>query len=148
MLKFYQNTNTNATRQARESLEGWGIDFDIVRMDAGNGVFTKREFFKILSCLDTGVYTLLSTRSKTYEKVILGGEIDIDDLKLSEVYELIKMNPHILKTPIIVDYDEDRVVIGSDEDKLCKFNSLEFKRQRREDYRKKVEEVTTEDDIA
>lgn len=132
MLKFYQNASSTATRQAKDSLEEWELPYEVQRMDYE--MFTKQEFFKILACLDN-LNTLLSARSGTYKTIVTDNKLDLDNLKLSELYELIKENPTILKTPITVDYDSMRVVVGSDSDKLFQFNPMEVKRQQRASYR-------------
>lgn len=132
MLKFYQNSSSTATRQAKDFLEECELAYEVQKMDSE--MFTKNEFFKILACLDN-VNTLLSARSGTYKTIVTDNKLDLDSLKLSELYELIKENPTILKTPITVDYDNKRVVVGSDSDKLFQFNSMDIKRMQRASYR-------------
>ncbi len=132
MLKFYQNSSSTATRQAKDFLEECELAYEVQKMDSE--MFTKKEFFKILACLDN-VNTLLSARSGTYKTIVTDNKLDLDSLKLSELYELIKENPTILKTPITVDYENMRVVVGSDSDKLFQFNPMEIKRMQRASYR-------------
>lgn len=132
MLKFYQNSSSTATRQAKDFLEECELAYEVQKMDSE--MFTKKEFFKILACLDN-VNTLLSSRSGTYKTIVTDNKLDLDSLKLSELYELIKENPTILKTPITVDYENMRVVVGSDSDKLFQFNPMEIKRMQRASYR-------------
>lgn len=132
MLKFYQNSSSTATRQAKDYLEEWDLKYEVQKMDTD--MFTKQEFFKILSYLDN-VHTILSARSGTYKKIVTDNKLDLESLKLSELYELVKENPTILKTPLTVDYDNGRVVVGSDGDKLFQFNSMEVKRMQRAIYR-------------
>ncbi len=129
MLKFYQNSSSTATRQAKDFLEECELAYEVQKMDSE--MFTKKEFFKILACLDN-VNTLLSARSGTYKTIVTDNKLDLDSLKLSELYELIKENPTILKTPITVDYENMRVVVGS---KLFQFNPMEIKRMQRASYR-------------
>lgn len=132
MLKFYQNSSSTSTRQAKDFLEECELAYEVQKMDSE--MFTKKEFFKILACLDN-VNTLLSARSGTYKTIVTDNKLDLDSLKLSELYELIKENPTILKTPITVDYENMRVVVGSDSDKLFQFNPMEIKRMQRASYR-------------
>ena len=133
MLIFYQNTSSIATRTAKNFLDKQNLDYAVKRLDTS--IFTWEQFKKILSGVEGGVYSLISKRSSAYLKLVNEDGIDLEDLKLSELYELLRENTNLLKTPIVVNYDDLRVVVGSDEDKLFKFHDMSTKRAQRDHYR-------------
>lgn len=144
MLTFYQNTSSIATRTAKTYLEEQKLDYTVKRLDTS--IFTWEQFKRILEGVEGGVFSLISKRSAAYIKLVNEDGVDIEELKLSELYELLRANTNLLKTPIVVDYETLRVVIGSDEDKLFKFNDMAKKREQRNHYRNYSDYLDTHPD--
>ncbi|WP_084266121.1 Spx/MgsR family RNA polymerase-binding regulatory protein [[Mycoplasma] testudinis] len=73
---------------------------------------SEKHFKDILSMTENGVYDIISQRSK----FLSSNKIDIDELKISELIELIHQHPSIVKRPILLQYDKSglpkRLMIG------------------------------------
>ncbi|MCC5893179.1 Spx/MgsR family RNA polymerase-binding regulatory protein [Exiguobacterium sp.] len=66
------------------------------------------ELLTLLTLCDNGVESLLATRSQAFKQL----DVDVDDLKLSELLQLMSENPKLLKRPILTDGKE--VIVGYD----------------------------------
>jgi len=64
------------------------------------------ELKEILKRTPNGTDEILSTRSQLFKNL----DIDIEDLKVSELLELLSKDPRLLKRPIVI--DQESVVIG------------------------------------
>jgi len=69
---------------------------------------TVDELLQLLALCEDGVDTLLATRSQAFKQL----NVDVDDLKLSELLKLMSENPKLLKRPILTDGKE--VIVGYD----------------------------------
>lgn len=117
MIKLYQVTSNTVTRQARMFLNKYDLNFKTYKVC--EETFSFKDFCNILSLTDGGVYDLLSDRS-TYYKELRNKNFDFDSLKLSELHQLIIEHPSLLKTPIILNMDESKIVIGNNSEMMLK----------------------------
>lgn len=69
---------------------------------------TVDELLQLLAISEEGVDSLLATRSQAFKQL----DIDVEDLKLSELLKLMSENPKLLKRPILTDGKE--VIVGYD----------------------------------
>lgn len=69
---------------------------------------TVDELMQLLAISEEGVDSLLATRSQAFKQV----DVDVEDLKLSELLKLMSENPKLLKRPILTDGKE--VIVGYD----------------------------------
>ena len=69
---------------------------------------TVDELLQLLAISEEGVDSLLATRSKAFKQL----DVDVEDLKLSELLKLMSENPKLLKRPILTDGKE--VIVGYD----------------------------------
>lgn len=69
---------------------------------------TVDELLQLLAISEEGVDSLLATRSQAFTQL----DVDVEDLKLSELLKLISENPKLLKRPILTDGKE--VIVGYD----------------------------------
>ncbi|QLQ21720.1 MAG: transcriptional regulator Spx [Paracoccaceae bacterium] len=69
---------------------------------------TVDELLQLLAISEEGVDSLLATRSQTFKQL----DVDVEDLKLSELLKLMSENPKLLKRPILTDGKE--VIVGYD----------------------------------
>lgn len=69
---------------------------------------TVDELKTLLALSENGVDSLLATRSQAFKQL----DIDVEDLKLSELLKLMSENPKLLKRPILTDGNE--VIVGYD----------------------------------
>lgn len=73
------------------------------------------EIKEILRMTEDGTDEIISTRSKTFQKL----NVDLDSLPLQQLFELIQKNPGLLRRPIII--DEKRLQVGYNEDEIRRF---------------------------
>lgn len=69
---------------------------------------TVDELLQLLAISEEGVDFLLATRSQAFKQL----DVDVEDLKLSELLKLMSENPKLLKRPILTDGKE--VIVGYD----------------------------------
>lgn len=69
---------------------------------------TVDELLQLLAISEEGVDSLLATRSQAIKQL----DVDVEDLKLSELLKLMSENPKLLKRPILTDGKE--VIVGYD----------------------------------
>lgn len=73
------------------------------------------EIKNILRMTENGTEDIISKWSKAYQSL----KIDVDDLPMTELYELIRKTPGLLRRPIII--DDKRLQIGYNEDEIRRF---------------------------
>ena len=92
----------------------------------GHGIpFTERNIFSeplsmdevknILRMTENGTEDIISKRSKAYQSL----NINLDEMSMTELYDLIRKNPGLLRRPIIM--DDKRLQIGYNEDEIRRF---------------------------
>lgn len=114
---MYQTSSNSTTRKIRLFLQANQLDFKTIKICAET--FSLEDFYEILSLTEGGAFELISDRSTVY-KELKDNEFDFDSLKLSELYTLIIENPSLLKTPIVINKEDQRLVIGNDMELLAK----------------------------
>jgi regulatory protein spx len=73
------------------------------------------EIKEILRMTEDGTDEIISTRSKTFQKL----DVNLDAMPLQALFGLIKENPGLLRRPIII--DEKRLQVGYNEDEIRRF---------------------------
>jgi regulatory protein spx len=73
------------------------------------------EIKEILRMTEDGTDEIISTRSKTFQKL----DVNLDSMPLQDLFGLIKENPGLLRRPIII--DEKRLQVGYNEDEIRRF---------------------------
>ena len=73
------------------------------------------EIKEILRMTEDGTDEIISTRSKTFQKL----DVNLDAMPLQDLFRLIKENPGLLRRPIII--DEKRLQVGYNEDEIRRF---------------------------
>lgn len=74
------------------------------------------ELMDIIKLTHEGVQEILATRSETYKSL----DVDIDELKVSEVLKLLNEEPRLLRRPIIT--DGDSLIVGFNRNGLSKLS--------------------------
>lgn len=113
MVTLFTSPSCTSCRKAK----AWLIEHNIP--------FTERNIFSegltideikaILSMTEEGTEDIISTRSKTFQKL----NIDIDVLSLQDLYKIIQENPGLLRRPILM--DAKRLQVGYNEDEIRRF---------------------------
>ncbi|MGH1411365.1 MAG: Spx/MgsR family RNA polymerase-binding regulatory protein [Mycoplasma sp.] len=68
----------------------------------------KEDIKKIVNCSDNGFSDILSERSSSLKKL----NVNLEQMTSSQMIDLIHENPGILKRPIILQEDKNRVLVG------------------------------------
>ncbi|HAR6155486.1 TPA: transcriptional regulator Spx [Staphylococcus pseudintermedius] len=113
MVTLFTSPSCTSCRKAK----AWLQEHDIPYME--RNIFSEHltldEIKQILKMTEDGTDEIISTRSKTYQKL----NVDIDALPLQDLYAIIQDNPGILRRPIIL--DDKRLQVGYNEDEIRRF---------------------------
>ncbi|RDU37703.1 transcriptional regulator Spx [Neobacillus piezotolerans] len=113
MLNLYTSPSCTSCRKAKAWLEEHQIDY--VERNITKQPLTIEEIKEILRLTYEGTEEIISVNSKTFRKL----NIDLESLKLHELYQIITENPSMLRRPIIK--DEKRMNIGFNEEEIRSF---------------------------
>ncbi|GLO68432.1 transcriptional regulator SpxA [Oceanobacillus kimchii] len=113
MTTLYVTRSCTSCRKAKV----WFRDNDLpfVERNMISEPLTIDEIKEILRFTEYGTEEIISTRSKVFQEM----NIDLDQLRLKELYHLIGKYPAILKSPIII--DEKRMQVGFHEEEIRRF---------------------------
>ncbi|RRK11544.1 transcriptional regulator Spx [Lactiplantibacillus garii] len=113
MVILYTAPSCTSCRKAKVWLQTHDIDF------RERNLFTEplsiNEIKSILQLTEAGTEEIISTRSKAFQQL----DVDIDDLSLTQLYDLISRDPSLLRRPIML--DEKRLQVGYNEDEIRRF---------------------------
>ncbi|MFP3721177.1 transcriptional regulator SpxA, partial [Niallia circulans] len=73
------------------------------------------EIKEILRMTEDGTDEIISTRSKTFQKL----NVNLETMPLQDLFGIIQNNPGLLRRPIII--DEKRLQVGYNEDEIRRF---------------------------
>ncbi|ALC92002.1 ArsR family transcriptional regulator [Bacillus sp. FJAT-18017] len=113
MVNLYTSTSCTSCRRAKAWLEEHHIDY--VERNIIKQPLTVEEIKDILHLTEEGTDEIISVNSKTFKML----NIDLESLRLQDLFEIIKENPSLLKRPIIK--DEKRLNIGFNEEEIRSF---------------------------
>lgn len=105
-LMFYTYPSCTSCRKTKAFLQEQQLDVNErhIFRDAPS----VDELLALLALSEDGVDSLLATRSQAFKQL----NVDVDELKLSELLKLMSENPKLLKRPILTDGKE--VIVGYD----------------------------------
>ena len=121
MVKIYTTPSCSSCRKAKKWLDDHHIEYQEKNIFAFP--ITKDDIKLMLENTENGFEDIISKRSKYIQE----NNIDIDNLKVSELEKLIIENPSILKRPIIV--QDRKLQIGYNEDEIRVFIPQEIRQQ-------------------
>lgn len=113
MVTLYTSPSCTSCRKARVWLREHDIPFTERNIFAEP--LTMTEIKNILRMTENGTEDIISKRSKAYQAL----KVDVDSLSLTDLYELIRKTPGLLRRPIII--DDKRLQIGYNEDEIRRF---------------------------
>lgn len=105
-LMFYTYPSCTSCRKTKAFLQEQHLEVN--ERHIFRNAPTVDELMTLLALSENGVDSLLATRSQAFKQL----NIDVDDLKLSELLKLMSDNPKLLKRPILTDGNE--VIVGYD----------------------------------
>lgn len=113
MVTLYTSPSCTSCRKARAWLKEHGISF--TERNIFSEPLTMDEIKNILRMTENGTEDIISKRSKAYQSL----NVDLDELSMTDLYELIRKTPGLLRRPIIM--DDKRLQIGYNEDEIRRF---------------------------
>jgi regulatory protein spx len=113
MVTLYTSPSCTSCRKAKSWLEEHEIPY--TERNIFSEPLTMEEIKEILRMTEDGTDEIISTRSKTFQKL----DVNLDAMPLQELFGLIKENPGLLRRPIII--DEKRLQVGYNEDEIRRF---------------------------
>ncbi|WP_031547789.1 MULTISPECIES: transcriptional regulator SpxA [Salinicoccus] len=113
MVTLFTSPSCTSCRKAKAWLQEHEIPYN--ERNIFSEPLTLDEVKSILRMTEDGTDEIISTRSKTFQKL----NVDIDSLPMQELYTLIMENPGLLRRPIIM--DEKRLQVGYNEDEIRRF---------------------------
>lgn len=113
LVTLYTSPSCTSCRKAKLWLEENNIEY--VERNILAKAPTLEEIKEILRMTEDGTDEIISTRSKTFQQL----NVDLDNIKLQDLYELIQAHPGLLRRPIIM--DEKRLQVGYNEDEIRRF---------------------------
>ena len=113
MVTLFTSPSCTSCRKAKAWLQEHDIPY--TERNILSEHLTIDEIKQILKMTEDGTDEIISTRSKTYQKL----NVDIDSLPLQDLYTIIQDNPGLLRRPIIL--DEKRLQVGYNEDEIRRF---------------------------
>lgn len=113
MIKIYTVSSCTSCKKAKNWLNAHQLSYN--EHNLGKEAITKEEILDILTKTENGIASIVSSKNR-YAKSL---ECDIEELSVNEVIDIIKANPRILKSPILI--DEKRLQVGYKEDDIRAF---------------------------
>ncbi|MDQ0198191.1 transcriptional regulator SpxA [Neobacillus ginsengisoli] len=113
MVTLYTSPSCTSCRKAKSWLEEHEIPYK--ERNIFSEPLSIEEIKEILRMTEDGTDEIISTRSKTFQKL----DVNLDTMPLQDLFELIKENPGLLRRPIII--DEKRLQVGYNEDEIRRF---------------------------
>jgi regulatory protein spx len=113
LVTLYTSPSCTSCRKAKNWLDEHEIPYSERNIFAEP--LTIDEIKEILRMTEDGTDEIISTRSKTFQKL----DVNVESMPLQDLFELIKDNPGLLRRPIIL--DEKRLQVGYNEDEIRRF---------------------------
>lgn len=113
MVTLFTSPSCTSCRKAKAWLEENDIPY--VERNIFSEPLKIQEIKEILRMTEDGTDEIISTRSKTFQKL----NINLESMPLQDLYDLIQENPGLLRRPIII--DEKRLQVGYNEDEIRRF---------------------------
>lgn len=120
MIKVYVSPSCLSSRKVTQFFDKNKISY--IKRNIFKEPLSEEEIKSLLQFAPNGIHDIISERAK-YIKV---HAINIEKLKLSQVYALIKRSPTILKRPIILQEKHEYVQVGYNEDEIELFLRTEI----------------------
>ncbi len=97
MITIYTTPSCSSCRKAKKWLDDHKIKYE--EKNLFNSRITEEDIDRMLEHSENGFEDIISTRSKVFKE----NDLDIDDMRISELKAFILDNPSVLKRPIMID---------------------------------------------
>ncbi len=113
MLKVLVSPSCSSCRKVRKWLDDNNIAYRAI--DIFSGQLTYDDVMEAIVKSENGTEDIVSTRSKVFQE----GNVNLDDLSVSEFIRFVLANPSVLKRPIII--DDHRLQVGYNSEEISTF---------------------------
>ena len=113
MIKIYTAPSCSSCKKAKTFFKKEEIPY--VEKNIFVNDINEKELRDILSKTENGTEDIISTRSK----IIKEGNVDLDNMTISELITFIRQNPSVLKRPIMV--DDTKMQVGYNPEEIRVF---------------------------
>lgn len=120
MIRIYTSPSCSSCRKVKKWFDEQKIPYQ--EKNIFSSLLNEEELRDILIKSENGTDDIISPRSK----IIKENNIDLDNMRISEIISFIKNNPSILKRPIMV--DDRRIQVGYNEEEIRTFIPPEARR--------------------
>jgi regulatory protein spx len=124
MITIFTTASCSSCRKAKAWLDNHGIKY--IEKILSTQALTIEDIKQMFQNSKDGYNEILSKRSKVYKDLRASG-VNFEELRNSQLQELILSSPSILKRPIIL--DGSKMKIGFHEDEISIFIPIELRNQ-------------------
>lgn len=119
-LKVYTKNSCASSRKVVAKLKELGIEFKEQKVN--HEFLDYDNFLDVLSLTDNGVDDIITTKAIAYGELVKNG-VDIEELSITELYELLKNNTSVFRTPLI--HNDKKMMTGYNDSDIRMFLSKE-----------------------
>ena len=113
MVTLYTSPSCTSCRKAKAWLEEHNIPYK--ERNIFSEPLSIEEIKEVLRMTEDGTDEIISTRSKAFQEL----DVQLDAMPLQNLYQLIQLNPGLLRRPILI--DEKRLQVGYNDDEIRRF---------------------------
>ncbi|HNZ77258.1 MAG TPA: transcriptional regulator Spx [Bacilli bacterium] len=113
MLRLYTSPSCASCRKVKKYFNSHKIPY--VEKNIINTPLTREDIFRIVTKSENGFEDIISSRSKIFKEK----NLNVSEMKTSELIDFIIENPTILRRPIIV--AEEEIQVGYNDDDITLF---------------------------
>ena len=115
MVKIYVSPSCSSCRKVKKWFDEQNIPY--TEKNIFNGNLKEEELRAILEKTENGTEDIIATKSKIMKE----NKVNFDDMSISEMINFVGKNPSVLKIPIVIDDEHDRIQVGYNEDDIRLF---------------------------
>ena len=112
MIKIYVSPSCSSCRKVKKWFDERKIPYEEKNIFSSN--LKEDELRDILTKSENGTDDIISTKSK----IVKEQKVDFNSMSISQMIDFIRKNPSILKRPIMVDTEKDRMQVGYNADDI------------------------------
>ena len=109
MITIYTTPSCSSCRKAKKWLDDHKISYE--EKNLFNQRITEQDIDQMLENAENGFEDIISTRSKIFKEE----NLDVEDMKMSELKQFILDHPSVLKRPIMIENDKMQVGYNDEE---------------------------------
>ncbi|MBE4703771.1 Spx/MgsR family RNA polymerase-binding regulatory protein [Spiroplasma platyhelix] len=112
MIKVYVSPSCLSSKKVMQFFDKNNISY--IKRNIIKEPLTESEIKVLLRFATNGINDIISSRAKLIKHHVF----NIESLKLSQIYHLISTSPTVLKRPLILQENKERLQIGYNEDEI------------------------------